>query len=110
MINGTLIGKGRNRLAYYHNGFVIKIPRNSNGVTDNRWESAKYRNYPRHGRKEINGICFARCRLLHNDWLVMELLTTAMHDDLPKWAGYVDCGQVGLTKSGHVVAYDYGLR
>jgi hypothetical protein len=27
---------------------------------------------------------------------------------LPPWAGQIDCGQVGKTKYGKLVAYDYG--
>ena len=30
------------------------------------------------------------------------------YESLPGWAGFIDCGQVGKTKDGRIVAYDFG--
>ena len=31
-------------------------------------------------------------------------------NELPDWTGFVDCGQVGFTKKGELVAYDFGYN
>lgn len=98
------LGTGRNRACFARPGddYVIKIPVNSYGVMNNYDEAgwfAKFRNR------------MARSRIVR--WaglpvLVMERVTTGFtYPDLPEWSDWVDCQQVGKTKRGVFVAYDY---
>jgi hypothetical protein len=104
-----LIGWGRNRAVYDNGKTVVKVPMQQCGIDDNdfeAFESYRYKNKP-----DINGIRYARCRLLKNGYLVMEKLNTAVtYDDGPEWMDYVDCGQVGIDRKGVFKAYDYGCR
>jgi hypothetical protein len=108
---GEYLGSGRNRRVFKHNNFVVKIPRNEDGYSDNMMEYYRY-SKNKNLRKNKSGIQFARCRLMQqNCWLVMEyVIPLSYKESLERnieWVGYIDCGQVGLAKDGHVVAYDY---
>jgi hypothetical protein len=85
--------------------WVFKIPLCGKGETDNYREARYYKRGD--GR-------MAKCRLVvigGLDCLVMEKVDT--HDPIPygygtpEWAKYVDCCQVGRSRSGEIVAYDY---
>lgn len=102
----SLIGTGRHRLVYAHGRFVVKVPASIAGFYDNTREARISAEYGR--RPDINGISYARCHLLCNGWLVMERVEPLSYREQPKWACYVDCAQVGRTRDGRVVAYDYG--
>jgi hypothetical protein len=98
------IGEGRNRICYLHKGYVIKLPKNIEGLFDNSYESRSFliKDYPK-----------ARCKLLKQSILVMEYVRDYYDcglesSNLPDWAGFVDCMQVGLNKKNELVAYDYG--
>jgi hypothetical protein len=102
----TELGLGRNRLVLRHGKYVIKIPRNLNGEVDNEWEA----------RARLSSIPTARCRLATlGGWrvLVMEYVeepTDFSYKEYPNWCKYVDCAQVGWTRHGKLVAYDFGCR
>lgn len=103
------LGEGRNRIVFRHGSFAIKVPLNWEGAADNRYEAETYRWYRSGG---LLGH-YARCRLIPGTAiLVMELVDLVSRSiegcDLPEWCDWVDCGQVGLTKYGKLVAYDYG--
>ncbi len=104
-----LFDYGRNRAVYDRGRYVLKVPRNEDGESDNYWEADMSRSFGR--RPDINGICYARCRLLKNGWLVMEKVQPLPSGvQAPKWADYVDCQQVGLARDGRIVAFDYGVN
>lgn len=102
----TEIGRGRNRLVLRHGKYVIKIPLNFNGEVDNAWEA----------RVRLRDIPTARCRLATlGGWqvLVMEYVevpTDFSYAAYPNWCKSVDCAQVGWTRQGKLVAYDFGYR
>lgn len=100
------IGEGNTRIVYKHKNFVIKIPINDDGLHDNFMEAKISKKYKR--EPDQNGISFARCKQLVNGWLVMEFVDTEVEiKDLPQWAFYIDCWQVGYTSKKKLVAYDY---
>ena len=95
---------GRNRVVFFSKHAVLKLPRNDAGMFDNSREARMYRAahhpYP-----------LAACRLLHLHDIPVLMMTKLQLDapvkDLPSWADYVDCGQVGRTLKGGFLAYDY---
>jgi hypothetical protein len=105
------LGSGRNRAVWRHGSFVVKIPLNEKGEHDNYHEARISKS------DTVSGISYARCRLL-GSILVMQYARyqgPASDSDgyipaqnLPAWASYVDCQQVGYNKAGKIVAYDYG--
>jgi hypothetical protein len=104
---GTLLGSGYSRACYADGRWVIKVPLNDYGLADNSREARLSRRWGR--GPDQNGVLYARCRLLKNGWLVMERVDTSVPDEAqPRWADYVDCQQVGLTRAGRIVAYDFG--
>lgn len=126
-IPGALyLGYGRHRKVWRHGSFVIKVPTWIEGVLANRREAALYTKYGT--TSDIRGVCFARCKLLPNDWLVMEYVKPVgkeaydcyrgpWHEPgewldkyygLPDWVSVLDMWQAGFTKNGRVVAYDFG--
>lgn len=109
------LGSGRNREVYRRGNYVIKVPRNWQGIVDNEHEA----DVGSYTRKEVPGsIQYARCRLHPGGILVMQYAQFVgpgtdpdgflPHKNGPSWMGFVDCGQVGYNRFGKVVAYDYG--
>lgn len=100
----TFIGQGRTRAVFLLPGgrYVVKIPVDEMGYHDN-WSEA--RQAKRDGWLYKHQV--ARCRLMKNGWLVMEYVKPATGEELPDWVGSVDCGQVGWTRDGRLVAYDF---
>lgn len=100
------LGEGRNRLVYRlgeHGRYVIKVPKSNYGINDNYHEARIYKEH----KDDI--ISYARCRLT-GTFLIMEYVEPIDTWDIPEWAKYVDCGQVGRNLNGKIVAYDYGLH
>lgn len=102
---GLPIGCGRNRMVFRtQDGHVIKLPINDDGFMDNARESTW----------DDPGIPLASCEIKtiisrgqEIDLLVMEEVTPiTKRDEMPDWADYVDCQQVGYSKDGRIVAYD----
>lgn len=78
------------------------------GEADNFREaeiSAKFGDKP-----DGNGVVYARCEILEGtSVLMMEAVEVNPKGKKPKWADYVDSGQVGKSKiDGRWVAYDFG--
>jgi len=77
------------------------------GVSDNLIERIRYRKWRGQGR-------YAPCRFLNEkergSILVMEYVEPIGWGmpNTPDWAKYIDCGQVGTSRHGSVLAYDYG--
>jgi hypothetical protein len=109
---------GRNRNVFeMPGGYVIKLPRNCDGITDNDWEGS-VSNYPENiGNHEFEQ--FARTRLFYYGEipvLFMERVAPltsaeviARFGEEPDWVYSIDGGQVGVNRKGQLVAYDYGL-
>jgi hypothetical protein len=112
------IEQGRNRRVYVMKAYVVKVPVNQDGIADNHWEGSVSNSsqYPQSDWQ----VQFARTRLVFQNGIpivymerVEEATSGAIHNRLgrvPNWIGCVDCGQVGFTKRGALVAYDYGIR
>jgi hypothetical protein len=104
------VGVGRTRIVFLtpSQKSVIKIPLSWDGMADNDWE---YRTFTKNRK---SGECvYAPCRpssLLGFPVLLMRKLDLDIPpvDQLPDWAGCIDCFQVGLDKEGRLLAYDYG--
>jgi hypothetical protein len=100
------LNAGRHRLAFLSPSGrnVVKVPINDFGVLDNGRESTKW-------GKRAEMWPLARCRLFCDGLLlVMEAVKIdpeRSFSDLPEWAGWIDCGQVGLNRKGEFVTYDY---
>lgn len=101
------LGKGRQRDVFRVGDYVIKVPLNLDCVADNEHEAYMYRL----SQREKGHHPMAKCRMFAGLLLIMEYVepTRKSYNELPSWVGFVDCGQVGLTKDGSLVAYDYGL-
>lgn len=109
---------GRNRCVFLMGSFVIKLPWNDDGFADNDWEGS-VSNDPDYHDSEI--IQYARTRLAYVEdvpVVYMEHVTYVPYDHLaviydgnpPDWVDFVDCQQVGYTKNGRLVAFDYGYN
>lgn len=101
------LGCGRNRIVFRlkSKNYVVKVPVNLAGNSDNCFEAKKQDfGYPvaKAKRVIIGDFCCA----------VMEYVEHAdrFDNELPDWTGFVDCGQVGFTKKGELVAYDFGYN
>ncbi len=93
--------------------WVIKIPRISDGRLANREEASLYRQFGSRGSNPLDGLHYARCRLIPNtDVLVMEAVDVSRFNqmsyrDYPVWTEQVDSGQCGFTRLGRLVAFDF---
>lgn len=101
---------GRNRVTYESKHVVIKLPKNEYGIADNQHEASHYQKSPEKER-------LARARLLEIDGIpvivmikVDTLRSLEGAKQKPDWAGFFDCGQVGLTAACKWRAYDYGYH
>lgn len=106
---------GRNRTVFDMGTYVVKIPRALDGFTDNEWEGSVS-----NGNDDPEEVRYARTRLAYVDEIPVvfmekvEYASTAQivsklgHE--PDWVNSVDCGQVGFTRDGRLVAFDYGPR
>ena len=99
------LGQGNYRKTYLlpSGKYVIKIPINDDGQYNNWGEVKEY--------KEDKSGLLARCRLFkYRNQLccIMEKLTIPkdLHN-LPDWCSGIDCQQVGYTRKGKLVAYDW---
>lgn len=109
-------GRNRNVFVMPH-GYVVKIPKNFAGIRDNDWEGSV--SNTDESLNDPYEIQYPKTRLAYyaGDMPVVfmefvEALTSAdiirLFGKYPDWVFSVDCGQVGVNKSGRLVAYDYG--
>ena len=104
------LGCGRNRATYALGPrHVLKIPVNEDGMYDNSSEAEQWRR-----RREHSSFPIARCRILLNKdglpLLVMERVVPTEpkpRPAMPDWVYSIDCQQVGYTRKGALVAYDF---
>jgi hypothetical protein len=106
---------GRNRGVFVMPGnYVVKIPKNGDGCTDNDWEGS-ISNGEDSSEEDVQ---YARTRLFYykedNNLIPIVFMEyVEYHCDYknqPDWVASVDCGQVGYNKKGRLVAFDYGIR
>lgn len=126
------LGGGRHRRTYLspNKRFVLKFPRNQDGLYVNQIEDQAYHRV--FNRPDGNGQCYAPCRLIKGTVLMMRTVVElfgrtdgcdsardsgqvqgedADDDDapnLPDWCSNIDSTQVGYLANGRLVAYDYG--
>lgn len=109
---------GRNRVTFIRKSYVIKVPATIDGFADNDWEGSVSNT-----KESLNNpeeIEYAKSRLVEYKGIplvFMERVEEAYHHEItsrlgyyPDWVLSVDCQQVGFTKSGRLVAYDFGLH
>lgn len=111
------LAQGRNRSVYRRDNYVVKVPLSDYGLSDNWHEAQLFRKWGQDPDKTF--IPYARCRMV-GVLLVMEYARYRgplsdetgyiPHENLPNWASYVDCQQVGYNRAGKLVAYDFGLH
>lgn len=104
----------RTRNVFIYQKVVVKLPIDSLGFMANDWEGSisntpesfnhpYYVQYPRTRLYYWKGIPILWMEKVEiADW------TDKSYSDFPDWVGSVDCGQVGYTRKGRLVAYDYG--
>jgi len=104
----TFLGEGRTRRVFLSRSgkYVVKIPLNGEGEHANFIEARDFSLNRFLGQEKL-----ARCRevCLNGKWcLVMERVYPAsIEENLPSWADFVDCRQVGYTRRKNLVAYDW---
>ena len=98
------VGRGRNRIVFKSKSgkYVIKVPRNFEGGSDNFCETKKIDfgfPVPKSRRIMLGDFC---C-------VIMEYVEHASFKEnkSPDWVPWIDCGQVGYNRKGELVAYDY---
>lgn len=101
--------EGRNRIVFdLGNGLVVKLPKNAAGASDNIYESKQHG--PQYPRTKIVfclnvPVLFAQIVIPANEDQIFEKLGT-----IPRWVYSIDRKQVGFTRKGDLVAFDYGLN
>jgi hypothetical protein len=100
-----VLGAGRHRTVFDCGLFVVKIPRNFSGMSANLEEHEN-------SSCPYGAIQFARTRLIRVGTvpilLMQKVAMPATLEGLPAWTDFVDGQQVGYTKGGKLVAYDFG--
>lgn len=101
----ALVGAGNHRAAYRTRSgrYVVKFPcgYDDAGQFDNEYEARHWRESPLYPRCRLIAVAGASC-------LVMEWVEPATcWELLPPWVDSIDCGQVGYTRRGELVAFDF---
>lgn len=113
----VFIGAGRNRAVFLMKSgkYVIKVPVNYSGMSDNSYELRQ----KNETKKPVDNEMFfpAVKSVVLNDLLciVMEKIEHITEEKykeqnnkpFPCWVGFIDCNQVGLNKKGILMPYDY---
>ena len=99
---GVPIGEGRHRVVFRDGPEVIKVPTKDSGVDANRWElSTQGELYARTLEDPHLTECFGFAIIR------AEFVEHTGESNDPDWTWTIDCGQVGLTAEGRLVAYDW---
>jgi hypothetical protein len=110
-----VVGFGRNRITFKlrSGNYVIKFPLSEAGEGDNDWEGSVVSNK----KEDSEDIKYPKTRYLTIEGFVCVIMEIVKELEIEEywflkedWFGSVDGGQVGKTRSGHVVAYDYGIN
>lgn len=103
---GKEIGWGSHRIVFRDGPEVVKVPFRISGIDANTYEAS------------FQGAEYAKCRIdrkldrvlktpFQYGILRMEFVTHVGWSKEPDWTWSVDCGQVGRTADGRLVAYDW---
>lgn len=103
---GQPIGVGTQRITFRWKNWVFKVPRNYGGVNANEYEHSVGKANPNAPGYPITKLFYIKQIPI----LKMEYVDPINYSDpeSPEWAACFDCGQVGKTKKGKIVPYDYG--
>jgi len=128
----TYLGSGRHRRTYLspNKRYVLKFPHCRNGLYANQDEAKTWKESLHHPCD----IAYAPCRLIEGSILMMvavveayggtdgcdnarssnliggyDIYSRCLESNLPSWIENIDACQVGRTRNGKLVAYDYGL-
>jgi hypothetical protein len=105
---GFPIGETKNRMVFANKRNVFKLPMNVYGWSDNAMECYKFKQAWRLQDKKCN---LARCRIIditEVPILIMQRLYPIPEDmKLPDWVDFIDSQQVGLSRDGRILAFDY---
>lgn len=110
---------GRNRNVFDCGNYVVKLPVNCEGISDNDWEGS-VSNGPTQPRDNWT-VRYARTRMM---WVANKIPVVFMEKvedaslqeiknrlgNVPDWIDCVDCGQVGFNRKQELLAYDYGCN
>lgn len=100
---GPPIGEGLKRVVFKDGNEVIKVPRNLNGDFGNCFE-AETSNNPNFANCKIDEELSSKLQL---NILRMEYVEHVGWSKEADWTWFIDCGQVGKTLDGRLVAYDW---
>ena len=104
------IGQGCFRQVFKRGKIVIKVPRNVDGVYDNRTEAAAWHKYK--SNPTSKGYRLAPCRMLPNGCQMMVAVNMHYDPDVlyhETWTHKIENSQVGMYRD-KTVAYDYALN
>lgn len=109
-MEAEFLGAGRTRIVFaLDEDRIVKIPFSNEGLSASGNEAMQCEAYSKTGE----GIPVADCEFVlfagvGIEVLVMERLRSfpARADELPGWADFVDCRQVGYNSKGELVAFD----
>lgn len=106
-----VIGSGRHRVTFRcDESTVIKLPTDEHAEWLNSLEVRQFERYI--ANQAAFGVHYALCYGVHYHGVIavtMEYVEQLpwSHPDMPKWAGSIDCMQVGRAYDGRIVAYDF---
>ena len=104
---GDPVSSGRNRTVFESKYHVIKVPRCCDGIVDNDWEgSVSHKYYAKSRLVYISGIPIVFAEKI-SEISSKDVLRISEYFD---WVRGVDSMQVGYTRKGKLVAFDYGIR
>ncbi len=100
------VNRGTFRETYVRKNLIIKVPRNHDGIVDNRVEDWAWHHYK--SKPTNRGLYLAPCKLMANECLAMIRLDLAGFD-CPKWVDFIwDGQQVGKhPRNKTILVYDY---
>lgn len=104
------LGQGSFRSVYQRGKMVIKVPRNKDGINDNRTEATAWHKYKSH--PTTKGYRLAPCRMLPNGCQMMVVVDRYVVTDIlhkEEWTHKIESGQVGMYRN-QAVAYDFALN
>lgn len=110
-IRAERVDEGRNRSAMVFHNYVVKVPKNFSGIIDNGYEMcatdehfARTRSFVVRTKSWTVPILFMERVFPATDEEIIERL-----GKLPEWVSKIEKHQVGFSKNGKLLAYDFGI-
>lgn len=107
---------GRNRITFMFPTYVVKLPWTFAGFGDNDWEGSvsndpdSSEGFVQYARTRLGYVGEIPVLFMERVQLLSYAGIAERFGKVPDWVDCVDCGQVGVNRSGKLVAYDYGLN